>query len=270
MKTKIHIFHTGSVKVDQAIPLHEKNPLAVTGFFRSKKKKRILPVSAYLIENEKGKILIDTGWDSKYATEKPKQFFGLVNKVSGPIIKKGESVDCKLNSLGLKPSDIDYVFYSHLDFDHVSGTAIVADAKNFMVSEEELKSAEKGSFRYMKELWSMVNLKSFAFVQNGIGPVGKSYDVFGDKKILLINTPGHSFGHTSVKISGDDGKYVIIGGDAAYLPESFENQIIPGFTVDNSLAEQSLKWLTDCKSDSLCLGVFVNHDPSVKEQILEV
>lgn len=28
---KVHIFHTGKVKVDRAIPLHEKNPLAVTG-----------------------------------------------------------------------------------------------------------------------------------------------------------------------------------------------------------------------------------------------
>ena len=31
---KVHIFHTGTVIVDRAIPLHEKNPLAVTGFFR--------------------------------------------------------------------------------------------------------------------------------------------------------------------------------------------------------------------------------------------
>lgn len=33
----------------------EKNPLAVTGFLRGKTKKRILPVSCYLIEHPKGK-----------------------------------------------------------------------------------------------------------------------------------------------------------------------------------------------------------------------
>lgn len=37
-KIKVSIFHTGKVRVDQAIPLHEHNPLAVTGLFRSKKK----------------------------------------------------------------------------------------------------------------------------------------------------------------------------------------------------------------------------------------
>lgn len=69
-KMVLHIFHTRKVRVDQAIPLHEPNPLAVTGLFRSKKKQMVLPVSAYLIDHPKGKILIDTGWDTKYAAER--------------------------------------------------------------------------------------------------------------------------------------------------------------------------------------------------------
>lgn len=35
-KIRLYIFHTGKVRVDQAIPLHERNPLAVTGLFRSR------------------------------------------------------------------------------------------------------------------------------------------------------------------------------------------------------------------------------------------
>lgn len=74
---KLHIFHTGSVKVDRAIPYKEKNPLAVTGAFRGEDKKVILPVSCYLIEHPEGKLLIDTGWDSKYVQERPHRFFWL-------------------------------------------------------------------------------------------------------------------------------------------------------------------------------------------------
>ena len=48
---KVHIFHTGSVKVDRAIPYGSRNPLAVTGFLRGKDKKMLLPVSCYLIEH---------------------------------------------------------------------------------------------------------------------------------------------------------------------------------------------------------------------------
>lgn len=102
------IFHTGKVRVDQAIPLHEPNPLAVTGLFRSKKKQMVLPVSTYLIDHPKGKILIGTGWDTKYAAERPKQLFGMVDKVSAPIIKADEGIDSKLKTVGLLPGDIDH------------------------------------------------------------------------------------------------------------------------------------------------------------------
>lgn len=46
-KIKVYIFHTGKVRVDWAIPLHEKNPLAVIRLFRSREKQMALIVSAY-------------------------------------------------------------------------------------------------------------------------------------------------------------------------------------------------------------------------------
>lgn len=99
-KINLYIFHTGKVRVDRAIPLHERNPLAVTGLFRSKAKRMILPVSAYLIMHPKGNVLIDTGWDTKYAHERPKQLLGLVNKISAPIVGENEGIDSKLASGG--------------------------------------------------------------------------------------------------------------------------------------------------------------------------
>lgn len=43
---RVHIFHTGKVIVDRAIPYHESNPLAVTGFLRGKDKKLTLPTAS--------------------------------------------------------------------------------------------------------------------------------------------------------------------------------------------------------------------------------
>lgn len=84
-----------------------------------------------------------------------------------------------------------------------------------------------------------------------------------------MHTPGHSHGLFSVMIQGSDG-YIVLGNDAAYLPESFSEHKIPGFTVNHKLAKKSLDWLISCKKDPDCKGVYVNHDPTVKEQILEV
>lgn len=264
---KVHVFHTGLVRVDQAIPLHEKNPLAVTGLFRSKKKKRLLPVSVYLIEHPKGKILVDAGWHSKYVKEKAKGYLGMVDKVSRPIIKEGESVDAHLARLGISPSDLDYVFLSHLDFDHVSGLPLVKDAKRIMASKEELEAAKKGGFRYMKKNYEGIDIEPFEF-KEGIGPVKKSLDLFGDGSFILVFTPGHSQGHTSVKLTGDDGHYLILAGDAAYVEESYSTHTIPGFSVDDELCAKSLDYLIACRADPLCIGVFANHDPSIEEQVI--
>ena len=268
-KITLYIFHTGKVRVDQAIPLHEHNPLAVTGFLRSKKKKMILPVSSYLIVHPKGNILIDTGWDTKYAHERPKQFLGLVDKISAPIINEDEGVDSKLASVGLCPRDIDYVFISHMDFDHVSGLKLVSESKNIFCSEEEWTACNKFSLRYIDTWTGISSVKTFSFQSSGIGPVGRSYDVFGDGTVLLIHTPGHSHGLFSVMINGKE-EYIVLGNDSAYLPESFSLHKIPGFTVNNKLAKKSLDWLIKCKKDPACKGVFVNHDPTIQEQKLEV
>lgn len=268
-KISVYVFHTGKVRVDIAIPLHERNPLAVTGLFRSKSKRMILPVSAYLIDHPKGKILIDTGWDTKYAHERPKQLFGLMDKISTAIISDGEGIDSKLMSLGLAPKDIDRVFISHMDFDHASGLRLVKDAKDICCSEEEWAACNKPSLRYVDTWTGICRVETFSFCKSGIGPVGRSYDVFGDGTILLIHTPGHSRGLFSVMIRSKDG-YIVLGNDTAYLPESFSEHKIPGLTVNSRLAEKSLDWLIQCKRDPNCLGVYVNHDPTVSEQKMEV
>jgi glyoxylase-like metal-dependent hydrolase (beta-lactamase superfamily II) len=150
---KVHVFHTGAVKVDQAIPLHEKNPLAVTGLLRGEDKKMILPVSCYLIEHPKGNILIDTGWDTKYADIRPIEKMGMVDKISGPIIRHGEGVDDKLKELGLSDTDLKAVYLSHMDFDHTSGLRLVKHAQGFYASKEEIEDAGRLKLRYV-DTWT--------------------------------------------------------------------------------------------------------------------
>lgn len=263
---KVHIIHTGAVWVDQAIPYREKNPLAVTGFLRGGKKRLLLPVSCYLIEHPRGKILIDTGWDSKYTSEKPNVF---LNSISRPVIKQGESIDYKLKALGINPSDIDCVFFSHMDFDHTSGLRLVKNAGRIMAAEEEIADSRKYFFRYVKGEWAFADIEAFRYEQTGIGPVGKSYDVFGDGSVILINTPGHTHGLCSVKIAGN-GQYLVLAGDTVYTQKSIRERILPGFTVDVKMAEKSLDWICRCAVDPGCLMVVANHDPEIKEQTIEI
>lgn len=189
--------------------------------------------------------------------------------MSTPILQEGESADCQLAALGLRPADIDCVFFSHMDFDHTSGLRLVQEAKRIMASEEELADSRKYFFRYVKANWDFANVEPFHYEKTGIGPVGKSYDVFGDSSVLLINTPGHTHGLFSVRLSAGK-QYVILAGDAAYTRESLERRVIPGFTMDVKAARKSLDWLCQCAQDPNCLLVAANHYPSIQKQTLEL
>jgi N-acyl homoserine lactone hydrolase len=92
--------------------------------------------------------------------------------------------------LGLKDSDIDAVYFSHLDFDHTSGICLVKNAKAFYASSEEIADARKNRIRYVDTWTGIVDIKPFEYENSGIGPVGKSFDVFGDGTVILVNIPG--------------------------------------------------------------------------------
>ena len=267
MPIKVHIFHTGKVIVDQAIPYKENNPLAVTGLFRSQNRKLTLPVSCYLIEHPEGSVLIDTGWDTRYVYERPSRFFGALNSISSPVIEINEGIDTKLLRIGIHPEDLKCVYFSHLDFDHTSGIRLVKNAKCFKASAEEIQDASRNIFRYTADTWKYVHIQPFEFTDTGIGPAGRSHDVFNDGSVLLINTPGHSYGHCSVKIEAD-GRYVILAGDAVYTQRSIREEIIPGFTVSRKLAQQSVSWIHRCANDPSCILVAPNHDPEINEQTI--
>ena len=71
-------------------------------------------------------------------------------------------------------------------------------------------------------------MRTFAYQDSGIGLVGRSFDVFGDGTLLLVHTPGHSHGLFSALLRGKDG-YIVLGNDAAYLPESFSQRNASGW-----------------------------------------
>lgn len=163
---------------------------------------------------------------------------------------------------------MDYVILSHLDIDHASGLILVSDCNNIIVSNEEIKDSRKHKLRYDSSIWRNVQLKGFSF-NNGIGPVNKSLDLFNDGKVVLVNTPGHSHGHTSLLLN-DNNKFVLLAGDAIYSRKSYQDLILMGFTVSNKLALKSIKWIKELSLKENCIDILANHDSDVNEEIIEL
>ena len=81
----------------------------------------------------------------------------------------------------------------------------------------------------------------FEFEETGIGPAGRSYDVFGDGSLLLINTPGHIDGLFTTKITAPNGQYILVAADTVCLQKSIRNEILPGCCISTEDERNSVE-----------------------------
>lgn len=277
---KIHVLHTGEVRVSPYLPFggDNCNLLKASGMTTPKKDWIWLPVSCYLIEHPKGRILVDTGWhrdmspDGVYDKKAQIRSLGswILYHVNQGRIAPGQAIDEQLHAMGLKPSDLDYVLLTHLDCDHANGLRAVAGAKHILCAAEELECARKNSVvRYKKKWWQGVDLHTFEW--NGHeGPVGKSFDLFGDGSVVMVNIPGHCDGLCAVKLTNGEGRFVLLFGDGGYATKSWKEMITSGVALDKKLQRQSLQWIREQSLDPNCIESLATHDTDIKPHIIDL
>lgn len=277
-KIKIHLLHTGSVYVSQGVPYGNASMLRASGIFEPKKSFSWIPVSAYFIEHPKGRVLFDTGWgraiapaggvDVKAQSRQMGRFLTGISKGSLPA---GESAAEQLLRLGYSPADLDYVILSHLDVDHVSGLRDVAAARNLLVSEPEYESAMKlkNRIRYNPALWRGLPLEKFTYADSGIGPFGRSYDLFDDGSVLLVDIAGHTDGLCGMLVR-HEGRFVLMFADGGYSSRSWQELILPGPFSNKSELRRSLEWIREMSLDKNCVASWATHDPNLSPQTIEL
>ncbi|WP_219836945.1 N-acyl homoserine lactonase family protein [Paenibacillus sp. R14(2021)] len=266
--TKIHVWQTGSVRIDRSLAFREKtmHPAPYTGFMRSESCKTWVPVSTYLIDHPKGRVLIDTGWHEDMRTN-PKRHLGwFSHAMFQGKLPAGQSIREQLETLGLKAADLDYVLLTHLHSDHVSGVSHVRSARRILTSEVEWKAAEK-DFGYIRSMWRDVPIDTFSLETIPFGPYNKGIDLFQDGSVYLVHTPGHSKGQFSVMVATSQG-WVLIVADVGYAQRSWKELILPGLTTNKREASSSLQWVSDFSKRDDCRIVLANHDPEVIPHII--
>lgn len=176
------------------------------------------------------------------------------------LLPNGEAAVEQLAEKNILPENLDCVILSHLHTDHASGLRQFVEAKKFLVSADELEDTKKFPIRYAASMWDGINFETFNFEETGEGPVGKSFDLFGDGTIKLINIPGHTSGLAAMKISNGD-KFVLLFADGGYAEKSWREEIPPGTALDEELALKSLQWVAQMSKLPTCIESLANHDP---------
>lgn len=267
----IHALNCGEVGVDPAVPDRSvsRNALAYTGLFRSSKYRIWLPVKAFLIDHPKGKVLVDTGWDSKVRAHPIGAISFPMWFASKPRLPEGMAVDEQLDRLGIKPEELDYVVLTHMDIDHDSGLRLVKSARRLLASEEELQAVNSHQIRYVQRPLKKVSLKPIPFKDDITAPFGKSWDMFNDNSIIIYFTPGHSQGSVSLKVSGSNG-FALIVGDTGYNRRSWSELCIPGPVYDRQAMKKALIWVQMQGSRKNCLAILAAHDIEEQRSIIEL
>lgn len=267
-KLKIHVLNTGYSEVDESLFYKDEslNPLAFTGLFRNKEHKIKAPIFSFLIEHPKGNVLVDTGWSKLVRENYKKHLPRKVYLASKPILPPGHDILEQLDKLGIHR--LQFALLTHMHVDHVDALNEIKDMTEFiLVSRDELKSANKGGGRYVKELWEDVIFDRFNW--NGeMGPYFKSYDLFRDDKINLIYLPGHTMGSTGVLIKNNN-KFAFITGDAAYTKESWQQLKLPAIVNDKDRTMRCLKYIHKLGNSEKCVEILTSHDPSIQPHVLE-
>ena len=175
----------------------------------------------------------------------------------------------QLAARGIRPQDLGYVLFSHLDPDHIAGISEVRGAKRLLVPEEEYFWSCRINLRYTsRRLWIDEPPERFWYRVNHIGPESRSYDLFGDDSVHLVHIAGHTEGMFAALIRNGE-RYVLLNADGAASPRSWAEGTVPGICENSVRAKKALNWIGSMSRDPACVASLCSHDPDIAPQTIE-
>jgi glyoxylase-like metal-dependent hydrolase (beta-lactamase superfamily II) len=204
---KIHALTTGTVRVKQSFLFARSGPLRQPALFVPGPFCDPLPIHLWVVEHDGRRILVDTG-ETAGASDVPFARFEV-----GP----GDELPAALAGIGLTAADVDTVVLTHMHGDHMDGAVHLGGAP-VLVHDRELAYSRSAVSRFFQRVLRQPVPDGVRFEPVALGaPFGAfaaSHDLTGDGRVLLVATPGHTPGHVSVLCVDDDGRHVLLAGDA--------------------------------------------------------
>ncbi len=161
---------------------------------------RQLTSSCYLISHGAEYMEWESGVDPAFIDhpdDKP------VNRTT---LERGQTLAEQFKVLKIDPSAVKYLGLSHLHTDHMGQAALFSTA-TLLMGARDLDTLRTGNPELRPELLAH-------WLKDGgkVIPLHGDYNVFGDGTVMLLETPGHTFGHYSLLVRLRSGP-VLLSGD---------------------------------------------------------
>jgi N-acyl homoserine lactone hydrolase len=194
--------------------------------------------SCYLIKHGDEYMLWDTG-----------------HSMTAPNVAPKVSVVDQLAKVDVKPDQIKYVGISHYHADHTGQIDSFPKATLLIGAKEwdaitSPKPAQGVNFKPF-EGW----IKG----ENKVEPQPIDKDVFGDGSVIMLRTPGHTPGHSSLLVKLARMGPVIITGDAVHFRENYDTDGVPTFNFDRAETVTSIERLKKIAAN-LKATIIIQHD----------
>ena len=208
-----------------------------------------VPVAGYLIRIGDGTdVLIDSGFPRSFVNE-PQNPPGMTVR-----IRPEETVIARLASIGLEPSDIDYLVCSHLDDDHSGNHDLFINAE-LIIQREHYELAKGGHERFAanRAIWDHPSL-CYRLVEGDVELV---------PGIELLETSGHVPGHQSILVRLLKTGPVLLAVDAVMHSSMADAETREMFVTDMDDEESiraSTKKIADVAESEGAALVIYGHD----------
>ncbi|QGU04153.1 N-acyl homoserine lactonase family protein [Corynebacterium comes] len=199
-----------------------------------------IPLPAFLIEHDKGLIMVDTGFHP-CVCEDPALLFGDRPETDMIVSKPEQAIEPQLRKLGYTPEDVTHVIVSHLHTDHAGGLFQFPNAR-FIIGPGELDYGKNPT----PESAHLVMERDFlgADVQNydWTEVTEERHDLFGDGAVELLHLPGHTPGQMAVLVRLP-GQNVVLSADVVHLREAVDMLAPAPTDTDPEQAVKSIRKL---------------------------
>jgi N-acyl homoserine lactone hydrolase len=219
-----------------------------------------VPVPFFLIRHPQGDVVVDGGNPLAVARDARAHWGALADQFR---VHMGEEQHClaQLSRLGVAPESVAHLVQTHLHIDHTGALGHFPGA-TVIVHARELAGARAGEpphvHGYVRADFERAGLDWRAL--NG------DHDVFGDGKIRLLETPGHSAGHMSLLLDLDNTGPVLLTADAVDDMSQWDGRRALRVLDSREDAKRSLERLKGVAREMDPLIVF-GHDPDSWSQL---
>jgi glyoxylase-like metal-dependent hydrolase (beta-lactamase superfamily II) len=206
--------------------------------------------NCYLIKHADGYMLWDAGMSDEIA-DNPEG----VQAASGLLtLRVTKTIASQLRSLGIAPTAVTHLAFSHFHADHVGNANLFTAAKLFIQTKEYEAAfgTNPAQFGYMPKYYEKLRA-------NPVQKLNGDYEVFGDGSVMIISTPGHTPGHQSLLVRLKQRGPVVLSGDLVHFQENWEERRVPARNFDRAASLRSMERVARLLEHEKA-QLWINHD----------